>query len=126
MICTKYAKRGHFAKICRSDNVNFLQNNNEEESRNDNENHTHETDDNDPVAFDEFSRQNGCKELQKDNFSMLAIEDTFEIKQTVIISDECINGRIVKLKTKTTNILAIADSGISMSFVNKATARRLQ
>ena len=45
-ICTKDAKRGHFAKLSRSDHVNFLQNNTEDESQNENESQPHETEDN--------------------------------------------------------------------------------
>ena len=49
----------------RSDNENFLQNNNVDESRNDNESQPHETEDNDPVAFAEFTSHNGWEELQR-------------------------------------------------------------
>ena len=56
---------------------------------------------------------------------MVAIADAFEIKQTVNISDEDLNGHIVKLKTKSAGILAIADSGSPMSFLNETTARRI-
>ena len=61
----------------------------------------------------------------RDNYSLLAIADTFEINQTVKISDENLNGNIVKLKTKSAEILAIADSGSSISFLNETTARRI-
>ena len=37
-ICTKCAKRGQFAKVCRSDQVNFLQNNEEDDPQSENEN----------------------------------------------------------------------------------------
>ena len=57
---------------------------------------------------------------------MLAKADAFEIKQTLKISDEDLNGHIVKLKTKSAEILAIADSGCPMSFLNEKTARRIQ
>ena len=57
---------------------------------------------------------------------MLAIADAFEIKQTVKISDENLNGHIVKLITKSAEILAIADSGCLMSFLNEQTGRRIQ
>ena len=53
---------------------------------------------------------------------MMAITVAFEIKQTVNISDEDLNEHIVKLKTKSADILAIADSGSPMSFLNETTA----
>ena len=56
---------------------------------------------------------------------MLSISDAFEIKQTAKISEEDLNGHIVKLKTNSEAILAIADSGSLMSFLNETTARRL-
>ena len=96
-VCTKCAKRGPFAKVCRSDHVNFLQTNADNESRIENESQHHKNEDNDPVAFADFTSQNGWEELQRDNYSMLSISDAFEIKQTVKISEEGLNGHIVKL-----------------------------
>ena len=55
----------------------------------------------------------------------MTISDAFEIKQTVKISDKNLNGHITKLTTKSTEILAIADSGSPMSFLNETTARRI-
>ena len=123
--CTKCVKRGHFAKICRSDEVNFLQSNADDESRKENESQHHENEENDPVAFAEFMSRNGWEELQRDNYFMLSISDAFDFKQTVNSSDEDLNGHVVKLKTKSDEILAIADSGSPMSFLNETTARRL-
>ena len=56
---------------------------------------------------------------------MLSISDAFEIKQTAKISEEDLNGHIVKLKTNSEAILANADSGSLMSFLNETTARQL-
>ena len=56
---------------------------------------------------------------------MMSISDAFEIKQTVKISEEDLNGHIVKLKTKSAEVLAIADSVSPMSFLNETTARRI-
>ena len=41
------------------------------------------------------------------------------------MSEEDLNGHIVKLKTKSEEILAIADSRSPMSFLNETTARRI-
>ena len=56
----------------------------------------------------------------------MAIPDSFEIKYTKTISEDDLNGQIVNLKTKTTKLFAIADSGSPMSFLNEKTAQRLQ
>ena len=49
----------------------------------------------------------------------MAISEAFEIKNATDLSDDDLNGHIKKLKTKTVNLLAIADSGSPMSFLNK-------
>ena len=56
-ICSKCAKRGHFAKVCRSTNVNYLGNTNEEQLE-ETEIESTETD-NDPVAYADFITNNG-------------------------------------------------------------------
>ena len=45
---------------------------------------------------------------------------------TTSLSEDDLNGQIIKLKTKTEEIFAIANSGIPMSFLNEKTARPLQ
>ena len=125
-ICTKSAKRGHFAKVCRSDQVKFLKNNEEDDPQNENENQHQENDDNDPVAYAEFTSRNGWEELQRENYSIMSISDAFEIKQTAKISEDDLNGHIVKAKSKSIKILANADSGSPMSFLNETTARQIQ
>ena len=50
---------------------------------------------------------------------MLAIAEAFEIKTSAKITDENLNGHIVKLKTN--SFLAIADSGSPLSFPSEAT-----
>ena len=56
-ICSKCAKRGHFAKVCRSTNVNYLGNTNEEQLE-ETEIKSTETDNN-PVAYADFITNNG-------------------------------------------------------------------
>ena len=54
--CSKYAKRGHFAKVCHSTNLNFLGNPNDEQQE---EVETASTEtDNDPIALAEFTTKN--------------------------------------------------------------------
>ena len=112
--------------MCRSDQVNFLKNNEDDDPQIKIENQHQENHNNDPVAFAEFTTRNGWEELQRDNYSMMAISDAFEIKQTAKDSEDDLNGHIVKIKSKSIEILAIADSGSPMSFLNESTARQIQ
>ena len=121
-ICSKSAKRGHFAKFCRSTNVNYLRNTNEEQQ----EETEIEITDTDSVAYAEFTTSNGWENYHIDEFSVMAISESFEIKNTKTISKVNLNGHIVKLKTNTTELFAIADSGRPMSFLNEKTAQRIQ
>ena len=115
-ICSKCAKRGNFAKVCLSSNVNYLGNTNEEQQE---ETETESTEtDSDPVAYAEFTTNNGWKNYQ--------ISESFEIKNTKLISDDDLNGLIVNLKSNTTELFAIADSGSPISFLNEKTAQRLR
>ena len=57
---------------------------------------------------------------------MSAIAEAFEIKPVSKVIDGDLSGHIVKLKTKTDNIFAIADSESPILFLNKTTACRLQ
>ena len=51
--------------------VKFHQNNADNESRDENESQHQDNEDNDPVAFADFTSQNGWEELQRDNYSIL-------------------------------------------------------
>ena len=56
----------------------------------------------------------------------MAIVESFEIKNTNLLSENDLNEHVVKLKTKAEHLFAIADSGSPMSFLNEKTARRIQ
>ena len=56
----------------------------------------------------------------------MAIAEAFEIKNTANLSEDGLNGHIVKLKTNTEKLFAIADSGSPMLFLNEETAQRMQ
>ena len=123
-ICAKCAKRGHFAKVCRSTQVNYLEDTQigqQEEV----DTESLETE-NDPVAIAEFSSSNGLEEYQINNFSVMAIAKSFEIKNTSTLIEDDLNGHIVKLKSNSEHLFAIAGSGSPMSFLNEKTARRVQ
>ena len=56
----------------------------------------------------------------------MAISESFEIKNTKTLSEDDLNGHIVKLKTNTTELFAIADSGSPIYLLNEKTAQRIQ
>ena len=56
----------------------------------------------------------------------MAIAELFEIKNTKTLTEDDLNGHIVKLKSNTTELFAIADSGSPVSFLNEKTAQRIQ
>ena len=78
------------------------------------------------MFYAEFTKNDGWANYAIDDFSVLAISESFEIKDTKIISEDDLNGHIVKLRSNTTELFAIADSGSPMSFLNEKTAQRLQ
>ena len=84
------AKRGHFAKACRSTNVNYMQ---ETGSQQDNEVEDSITaeDKNEPVAYAEIISTNGWEEIPQDNFTVLAVSEAFEIRNSVNIKEEDLN-----------------------------------
>ena len=123
-IGSKCVKRGRFAKVCRSTNVNYLGNQQDEQQE------EIETDsleiENFPMAFAEFTSNNVWDEYQIEKFSVMAIAEPFEIKNTNNSSEDDSNGHIVKLKTNSEELFTIVDSGSPMSFLNGKTARRIQ
>ena len=54
------------------------------------------------MAYSEFTTNNGWEDYQIDDFSVMAFSESFEIKDTKTISEDDLNGHIVKLKTNTT------------------------
>ena len=56
----------------------------------------------------------------------MANAESFEIKNTNILSEDDLNGHIVKLKTNSEELFTFADSESPMSFLNEKIARRLQ
>ena len=65
-ICSKWAKRGHFAKVCRSTKVIYIGNINEEQQE---ETETESTGtDTDQVAYAEFTTNNGWENYPNRRF----------------------------------------------------------
>ena len=48
----------------------------------------------------------------------MAIAESFDYKKNIVSEDD-LNGHIVKLKTNSEELFAIADSGSPMSFLNE-------
>ena len=113
---------GHFAKVCRCTEVSYLEDTDQQKEL---ETEKLETE-NDPVAFAEFFSSNGWDDYQIDNFSVMAVAESLEIKNTRTLAEDDLNGYIVKLKTNSEQLIAIADSGRPMSFLNEKTERCLQ
>ena len=111
--------------MCSSGKINYLEDRNNEEEQNEIESKIHEIEF-DPVAFADFTSKNSREEYHVDNFLVMAISEAFEIKQPTTLSEDDLKGHIIKLKTKTEELFAIADYGSPMSFLNEKTARRLQ
>ena len=94
-ICSKCAKWGHFAEVCYPENFTYVGDRNDKEEKEEIETQSQETD-KDPVAFAEFTSNNGWDEYKIDNFSVKAIWVVFEIKtqpmyQKMILSDTKLN-----------------------------------
>ena len=49
----------------------------------------------------------------------MAIAESFEIKNSNLLSENDLNGHVVKLKTKAEQLFAIADLGSPKSFLNE-------
>ena len=61
------------------------------------------------MAYAEFTTNHGWENYQIDDFSVMAISESFEIKDTKTIAEDDLNGHIVKFRTNTTELFAIAD-----------------
>ena len=77
------------------------------------------------MALAEFSSSNSWEDYQIDNFSVMLIAESFEIKNTRTLAEHDLSGHIAKLKTNSEQLFAIADSGSPMSFLNEKTTPRL-
>ena len=122
------SQTGPLCKVCRSTNVNYPEERNDEplEEEVDNDNEMAE---NYPVAFAEFTSTDGWEEFQMDKLSVIAISKAFEAKNTDILTEYDLNGHRVNLKTRTEVIFAILELGSPMSVSNlnilEETARNL-
>ena len=47
--------------------------------------------------------------MPQDNFTVLAISEAFEVRNSIDIEEEDLDGYVVELRTKSENIFAIAE-----------------
>ena len=73
----------------------------------------------DPLAYAELVSTNGCEDIPR------VISEAFEAKNLIAMREEDLSGPIIK-KTKSESIIAKANLGSPMTFINKKTAQRLQ
>ena len=78
------------------------------------------------MACLEFMLSKGWEEMPQDNFTVLAISEAFEVRNSIDIEAEDLDGYVVELRTKFENIFAIAEWGSPMSFLKENTAERLR
>ena len=78
-------------------------------------------DKNDLVAYSEFMSANGWEENPQDNFTVLAISEAIEIRNSINIQEDLNTRHKIQLKTNSDDLFAIADSGSPMSFLNEKT-----
>ena len=71
------------------------------------------------MAFAEFTSNNGWDEYQIDKFSVMAIAESFEIKNTNILSEDDLNGHIVKLKQIQKNYSLLLTQEVQCRFKKK-------
>ena len=106
--------------------MNYLGDKNEEQKEETEIENTETDNDLYAVAYAEFTSNNGWEEYQIDKFYVMAIVESFEIKNTKTLSEDDLYWHIVKLKTNATELFAIAESGSTMSFLNEKTAQGIQ
>ena len=69
--------------------MNYPEDKNEEEQEEMED--KNEMTENDPVAFAELTSTNGWKKFQQDNFSVMAISETIEVKNSVNLVEDDLN-----------------------------------
>ena len=117
-ICNKCTKRGHFAKLCKSSEVNAIQ-----------ENIPHQQDlqETDMTAYVNYLQAGdfiaGWELTHPDDTSTIWIK--LEPRRAEVITNTDLQGNLIRVRSETNNIVFIADTGSPTSFVNEQTANLL-
>ena len=117
-IRNKCTKRGHFAKLCKSREVNAIQENVPQQQ------YPHETD---MTAYVNYLQAGdfipGWELIHPDDTSTNWIK--FETRRAEVITNTDLQGHLIRVRSETNNIVLIADTGSPTSFVNKKAANLL-
>ena len=117
-ICNKCTKRGHFAKLCKSSGVNVIQENIPQQQN------IQETD---MTAYVDYLQAGdiipGWELVHPDDTSTNWIK--FEPRRAEVITNNDLQGHLIRVRSETNNIVFIADTGSPTSFVNERTANFL-
>ena len=111
-VCNKCTKRGHFARLCKSSEVNAIQ-----------EDSTQQQDlqDTDMTAYVNYLQAGdvipGWELIHPDDTSTNWI--SFEPRRAEELTDTDLQGHLIRVRSQTTNIVFIADTGSPTSFVNE-------
>ena len=117
-ICNKCTKRGHFARLCKSSEVNAIQEENQEQQ---------DLQDTDMTAYVNYLQAGdvipGWELIHPDDTSTNWIN--FEPRRAEELLDTDLKGHLIRVRSEKNNIVFIADTGSPTSFVNEKTANLL-
>ena len=114
-ICNKCTKRGHYARLCKSSNVNAIQ---------DNQTSDQIAQDTDVAAYVNYMQAGnlipGCELVHPDDSTTNTVR--FERKTVGQIDETDLKGHLVRVRCGSNDLLFIADTGLPTSFINQRTA----
>ena len=117
-ICNKCTKRGHFAKPCKSSEVNAIQKNVPQQQ---------DLQEIYMTAYVNYLQAGdiipGWELIHPDDTSTNRIK--FEPRRAEVITNTDLQGHLIRVRSETNNIVFIADTGSPTSFVNEKTANLL-
>ena len=117
-ICNKCTKRGHFARLCKSSDVNAIQEDNQEQQ---------DLQNTDMTAYVNYLQAGdvipGWELIHPDDTSTNWIN--FEPRRAEELLDTDLKGHLIRVRSEKNNIVFIADTGSPTSFVNEKTANLL-
>ena len=117
-ICNKCTKRGHFARLCKSTEVNAIQEDNQQQQ---------DLQDTDMTAYVNYLQAGdvipGWELIHPDDTSTNWIN--FEPRRAEELLDTDLKGHFIRVRSEKNNIVFIADTGSPTSFVNEKAANLL-
>ena len=117
-ICNKCTKRGHFARLCKSSDVNAIQEDNQQQQ---------DLQNTDMSAYVNYLQAGdvipGWELIHPDDTSTNWIN--FEPRRAEELLDTDLKGHLIRVRSEKNNIVFIADAGSQTSFVNEKTANLL-